>query len=228
VQRADDLVAVRNAEVVFCCDEKARAIVTASWFRQMGYPRVSVLAGGTRAWREAGYALVSGAPEPEPFGMAAATENMPTRSPQEVEALLSAGRQTLIIFVDPSDQFAEAHLAGSCWLPRGWLELRIETTAPDKRTPIVVTDRRGPNAILSAATLQELGYANVVALKGGLDAWQRARLPVEHGLSGVAAPPDDCVPSGSDRSFANMIYYLRWEEALGKKYESDAPESLPC
>ena len=27
------------------------------------------------------------------------------------------------------------------------------------------------------------------------------------------------VPAGPERSYADMIEYLRWEEALGKKYE---------
>jgi hypothetical protein len=37
--------------------------------------------------------------------------------------------------------------------------------------------------------------------------------------------PDDVVPAGPDRSYADMINYLRWEERLGHKYapEGDAP-----
>ena len=30
--------------------------------------------------------------------------------------------------------------------------------------------------------------------------------------------PDDVVPAGPDRSYADMINYLRWEERLGHKY----------
>jgi hypothetical protein len=46
-----------------------------------------------------------------------------------------------------------------------------------------------------------------------------AGLAMEQGLSGVMDPPDDLVPAGPERSYADMIEYLRWEEALGKKYE---------
>jgi len=49
-------------------------------------------------------------------------------------------------------------------------------------------------------------------------AWQKAGLPVETGLSGVMAPPADVVLFGPDRNFADMQNYLRWEEALGRKY----------
>ena len=32
--------------------------------------------------------------------------------------------------------------------------------------------------------------------------------------------PTDVVLSGPDRNFADMMHYLRWEEALGTKYGS--------
>jgi 3-mercaptopyruvate sulfurtransferase SseA len=65
--------------------------------------------------------------------------------------------------------------------------------------------------------LAELGYGNVAVLEGGMAAWRQAELPVEQGLSGVMKPPDDVVPSGPDRSYAEMVNYLRWEEALARK-----------
>ena len=37
VQRADDLAVVKNATLVFCCDGRTRATVTASFYRQMGH-----------------------------------------------------------------------------------------------------------------------------------------------------------------------------------------------
>ena len=49
-------------------------------------------------------------------------------------------------------------------------------------------------------------------------AWQKAGLPLEKGLAGVMAAPTDVILSGPDRNFADMQNYLRWEEALGRKY----------
>jgi len=83
----------------------------------------------------------------------------------------------------------------------------------------VVTDPDGADAVLAAATLLDLGYHDVTALAGGTRAWTAAGLGSERGLSGVMDPPDDLVPAGPERSYADMIEYLRWEEALGKKYE---------
>ena len=89
---------------------------------------------------------------------------------------------------------------------------------PDWTEPIVVTDltastrrSRLPRCSTSATTTSRRWPA---APAPG----SRLACAVERGLSGVMEPPDDLVPAGPERSYADMIEYLRWEEALGKKY----------
>ena len=63
-------------------------------------------------------------------------------------------------------------------MPRGWLELQIETAVPDRDTPVVVycgTNLRSP---LAAATLQRMGYTRVFNYAEGFSAWRDAGLPV--------------------------------------------------
>lgn len=103
-------------------------------------------------------------------------------------------------------------------MPRGWLEFWIGDIVPSKSTPVTVTCNDGTGSSLAAVTLAELGYADVAVLDGGMAAWQKAGLPLEKGLAGVMAAPTDVVLSGPDRNFADMQNYLRWEEALGRKY----------
>ena len=224
VQRADDLVAVRDAQIVFCCDGKVRATVTASWFRQMGFPNVYVVDGGTATWANKGLSLETGLAELEPFGLREAAAQVPILAPAQLAARLSAKGAPRTIFVDTSKEFAAGHVPGSRWLPRGWLELRVEQLGPDPSEPLIATDVDGRGALLAAATLKELGYRDVAALGGGIEAWRQAGLPLERGLAGVMEPPDDVVPSGPDRSYADMVHYLRWEEALGQKYEPTPAE----
>jgi len=83
---------------------------------------------------------------------------------------------------------------------------------------VAITCNDGRASTLTASTLRDLGYQDVSVLDGGMEAWQKAALPVERGLSGVMATPTDVVPAGPDRNFADMQHYLRWEEALGHKY----------
>ena len=84
---------------------------------------------------------------------------------------------------------------------------------------MTVTCLDGAHSALAAATLLEMGYSDVAVLDGGLGAWREAGLDVERGLSGVMSSPNDVVLSGPDRNYADMMNYLRWEEALGEKYE---------
>jgi rhodanese-related sulfurtransferase len=214
VQRSDDVAVVKNCLIVFACDRKARATFTASWYRQMGMQEVYVVDGGTTAWAASGAALEQGLTDLPPAGLSEAQRQVRLVSPQA----LQASPPPLVIFVDTSQDFARAHVPGARWVPRGWLELWIGDMAPACETPLAVTCTDGRNAALAGATLRDLGYQSVSVLDGGMAAWQRAGLPVEKGLSGVMTPPADVVPAGPDRNFADMMNYLRWEEALGHKY----------
>jgi rhodanese-related sulfurtransferase len=214
VQRSDDVAVVQNCPVVFACDRKARATLAASWYRQMGFDEVYAVDSGTAAWAASGLALETGLAEPPPFGFDAARSQVSLLSPQA----LQASKPPVIIFVDTSQDFTRGHVPGAHWVPRGWLELRIAEVAPARETPVAVTCLDGRHATLAGVTLKELGYQSVAVLDGGMAAWQKAGLPVEKGLAGVMASPNDVVLSGPERNFADMMNYLRWEEALGYKY----------
>jgi len=233
VQRADDLVAVKNGHVVFACDGHVRSTITASWYRQMGFPNVYVVDGGTTAWAASGQTLAKteahGGPRGYDEGIGGARPAGHDAAQSIVEmvkaAALDERRESAspptVIFVDTSREFTNGHVPGARWVPRGWLELWIGDIVPSKTTAVTVTGVDDLGAALAAATLKELGYQSLSVLAGGMAAWQKAGLPVERGLSGVMTPPTDVVPAGPDRNFADMQNYLRWEEALGYKY---APE----
>ena len=216
VQRSDEVAVAHNAPVVFCCDGRTRAALTASWYRQMGFDEVYALHGGTSAWVNAGNSLESGVSESDVLGLANAGERVQALSPGEVEQASGA----TIIHVGLSAEFAQGHIPGASWVPRGWMEFRIEGVAPNKAAPVIVTcsDPDGRQAVLAAATLLDLGYTNVAFLDGGVRAWQDSGRATEKGLSGVMYPPSDMVAAGPDRNFADKINYLRWEEELGHKY----------
>ena len=234
VQRSDDVAVVKNAPLVFCCDGKARAALTASWYRQLGHRNVYALDGGTIAWQNAGHTLTAGRSvgarfdgsiggadsndhgAGEPQLLAAARAATPTVTPDELQA--AAPAPDAILFVDNSQDFARGHIPGARWAPRGWLEWQIADFAPDANARIIVTCGDGRQSLLAVATLHELGYANAAALAGGMAAWRNANLPIEQGLSGVMRTPADIVFSGPDRTYADMQHYLRWETELGNKY----------
>ncbi len=215
VQRADELAVVKNAPIVFACDGRARAALTASWYRQMGFGEVYALRGGTQAWLDAGRALERGALAPP---TALGGDATPARSLSAAD-LANALDDVALVHVGLSAEFAQAHIPTASWVPRGWLEFRIADAAPDKSAPVAaICADGGAQAALAAATLTEMGYANAAYLEGGMEAWIASGGAVEQGLSGVMSPPNDTLASGAERSFADMVNYLRWEEELGRKY----------
>ncbi len=216
VQATDSHVGVRGGTLLFACDGVVRAAMTGAWFRQMGFASVYVLEGGSGAWRAAGRPLATGRGETQPFGLDRAKAEARFVTAKELHPRLGGPAPPLVIFVGTSEEFAEGHLPGSRWLPRGWLELTVEDVIPDRRRQVVVTSPADAESAFAAAALHGLGYASVAVLDGGTAAWSRAGLPLEGGLAGVTRAPDDVLPAR--RSYAEMLNYLRWEEALGEKY----------
>ena len=214
VQRADDVAPVRNGTIIFACDGRVRATLVASWFRQMGFPNVYALQNGVTRWAAQGWDLEEGMPIPSPFGFDDAKSKTKAVSPQEASTMRDAKK----IFVGMSPEFADDHVPGSRWTPRGWLESTIADVAPNKNEPILVTCANGLDSTFAAATLSDMGYSDVSVLNGGMKAWRSDGLPVETGLSGVMTPPTDVVVMGPHRSYADTIHYLRWETELGQKY----------
>jgi rhodanese-related sulfurtransferase len=215
VQATDEYVAVRAAWIVLVCDDTTRSVMTASWLARMGYPRVVVLQGGLAAWREAGGAIETGHPRPEPFGLDAARRRVEATAPGPLD-------DALVLSVDPSDVYARGHVPGAVWVCRSRLEPRIESLVPDRARPVLVTCADGRASALAAAALAGLGYRARV-LDGGLRAWEAAGSPVERGATRLADEPDDVVLKPYDRGRPAMEAYLRWEEDLDDEGISPHP-----
>ena len=95
-------------------------------------------------------------------------------SVQETNDLLKNNGKHLLLDVREKDEYREGHLEGAVSLPRGFLELKVETTVPEKSTPIIAYCAGGVRSLLAAKQLKEMGYQNVVSMAGGYGAWKTA------------------------------------------------------
>ena len=86
-----------------------------------------------------------------------------------------ASGATLLDVREP-DETASGAIATSLLIPRGLIELRIETAVADHETPLVVMCAGGTRSLLAAKTLTDMGYTDVVSLDGGFNAWKDAGL----------------------------------------------------
>lgn len=85
----------------------------------------------------------------------------------------------VILDVREQEAFQAGHIPGAVHLPRGQLELRVNSALPDPTVRIVTCCEFGKISTLAAATLRELGYGRAAALDGGVKAWKEAGYAVE-------------------------------------------------
>ena len=86
--------------------------------------------------------------------------------------------QAVFIDVREPDEWAQGHVPGALYIPRGYLELRIEGKIPDKAAEIVVYCEGGTRSAFAAKSLQELGYSRVVSMTGGFTRWKDSAFPM--------------------------------------------------
>ena len=105
--------------------------------------------------------------------MAEARKEIPEASPQQVNELLkNNGKSPVLLDVRESDEWRQGHLEGAIPLPRGFLEIKVESAIPDKNTPIVAYCAGGVRSLLAAKVMREMGYQNVTSMAGGYGAWK--------------------------------------------------------
>src|SRR5947209_1981483 len=95
---------------------------------------------------------------------------IPEVTPEEAKARGERG-EALLLDVREKDEFVQGHLPKALFIPRGFLELRVEEKVPDKKTPIVVYCAGGTRSLLAARSLKELGYDAVASMAGGFGRW---------------------------------------------------------
>jgi len=91
----------------------------------------------------------------------------------------AAGTSPTVIDVREQDEYVQGYIPGARWIPRGYLELRIEDAVSDRDRPMVLYCASGTRSALAARSLRELGYTKVSSLTGGFGAWKRAGHPFD-------------------------------------------------
>ncbi|HEY1813099.1 MAG TPA: molybdopterin-synthase adenylyltransferase MoeB [Kofleriaceae bacterium] len=92
----------------------------------------------------------------------------------DVADLVAEAQRVTLVDCREADEHAAGAIPGAIWIPRGFLEARIEKHAPERGQPIVVYCASGNRSMFAQRSLAELGYSNVRSLAGGFGAWKRA------------------------------------------------------
>ena len=102
---------------------------------------------------------------------------------KEVETLeatqLINHRDAVILDVREDKEFVTGHLPNAKHIPLGQLVARLKDVEKFKNKPIVVNCRSGARSATACGILRKNGFEEVYNLKGGINAWLQANMPVE-------------------------------------------------
>ncbi|MGB5080877.1 MAG: rhodanese-like domain-containing protein, partial [Burkholderiales bacterium] len=206
VQATDRYAAVRNARIVLADFDGVRAIMTASWLLQMGWPEVFVLQA------PAGAPLAKGAGSPRVLGPE--RTGVGEISAQALRPRLEAGEAT-VVDLATSIEYRDAHIPGAWFAVRSRLREALAKLGDARE--LVFTCPDGVLARLAAFDATSLTAIGVRALAGGTAAWRAAGFPLEAGTARLAGAADDIYYrpyDGRSQIEQAMKDYLDWETAL--------------
>jgi rhodanese-related sulfurtransferase len=97
----------------------------------------------------------------------------------EVLKRLQNGETLSLIDVREDREWEQGHLPGAVHMARGVIERDIEQAIPDKSKELILYCGGGFRSVLSAESLQKMGYLKVISMDGGWRGWNEAKGPVE-------------------------------------------------
>lgn len=216
VQATDEYVGVLNARLVLVDDTLTRALMTASWLRQMGWGDVAVLAGGIEnLGTETGTGLK---PIPE-------MELMPVSWIEADE--LKALPDVPIVDFSTSLEHRASHPKGARFAirSRAYEDLNQLICA----RLLIFTSRDPRMAEMAAQDLMRAGIHRIKVLRGGSDAWEASGGAMETGLTDALSVDDDVFhkPYDLELDKVAMQRYIDWEVALVPKVAREGTLSFP-
>lgn len=126
----------------------------------------------------------SSADKPDQAVVTAAEKMLSTMPADFYQADLAAAQQqvgnaeTFILDVRETKEMASGRIAGSVNIPIRELPKLVAKLPENKETPILTYCKLGYRGGMAVAILRMWGYTNVRTIKGGLEAWGKAGLPI--------------------------------------------------
>src|SRR5262245_11196427 len=214
VQETDTYLATWGARVVLADTDGVRAVMTASWLKQMGWDDVAAI-----RLEDVPGSRVGGPHRPRALGLERA--RVGTISPAELKQRLEGGTVALVD-LEYSKPYRNGHIPGAWFATRTRLGAALEKLP--RTESVVLTSPDGDLARLAAAELARTASRPVHGLEGGTRAWSLAGYALAKGDERMADTPDDVwLPArehGGNRESA-MRAYLAWEIDLESQMRTD-------
>ncbi len=86
------------------------------------------------------------------------------------EAMSDSTPNLVFLDVRERNEWNLGHLPNAIHIPRGSMETKIEALVP-RETHLIIYCQSGNRSAFAAATLQEMGYEDVVSMSQGIAGW---------------------------------------------------------
>jgi rhodanese-related sulfurtransferase len=181
--RAHTLLPRKSVRI--CVTDNGTRLATdlAMWLEANGCTDVAALAGGVKAWKDAGYVNFSGMNVPSKAFGEWVEHHYGTESvdPPELKQWIDSGRKMIVLDSRTQEEFTRMSIPTGIPMPGAELAYRIGDLAPDADTLVVVNCAGRTRSIMGAESLRRAGIPNkVVALRNGTMGWELAGLQCEH------------------------------------------------
>ena len=88
-------------------------------------------------------------------------------------------KDAVVLDVRDDTEYAGGHITNARHIPEKQLEERIKELEKFKSKPVIVSCASGRRSSAVADSLRKQGFADVVALRGGISGWLQAGMPLE-------------------------------------------------
>ena len=105
------------------------------------------------------------------------TRRYRTTTPTGAVKLLN-NDDTILIDVRESAEFGKGHIENALHIPLSSLDGKLYELEPHKQTPVIVTCQQGSRSANACKKLHKAGFTQVYDMKGGMLAWEDAKLPI--------------------------------------------------
>ena len=153
----------RDIVLILSSDDDLDEAVTE--LRRIGLDRIAgYLADGMQSWLADGRDI----------------RTLPQTSAQELAGQLNGQPKTTILDVRSDDEWRDEHIPGAVHLYAGKIAQGADPGLP-KDAEISVICASGYRSSFAASLLQERGYRHLINVDGGMDDWNKRKLPVTRG-----------------------------------------------
>jgi len=92
----------------------------------------------------------------------------------ETKERAAADDAPVLVDIRERDEYEQGFIPAAHWIPRGFLEMKIEDLVPEREREVILYCAGGTRSVLAARALQELGYSKVASMAGGFRGWKNA------------------------------------------------------